>query len=176
MKAHIKYMSAPDNHFINYTSYVKYFIEGIAGETMRLQITTDYAIRMMLFMAQQDGKVSTAEAAAKELGITYSYFNKVAWKIRIAGFLESVQGPGGGYRIADKAADITLYDIVTIMEGDIRINRCLDEDGFCSKNTTQTCPVHNVLEELQNQIIDTLRGVRISDLCNKSSPLKSERQ
>lgn len=143
---------------------------------MRLQNTTDYAIRVMLFMAQQDGEVSTAEAAAREMGITYSYFNKVAWKIRMAGLIESVQGPGGGYRIAKNPADITLYDIVTVMEGDICINRCLDEDGFCSRNAAQTCPVHKTLEALQNQMIDTLRSVRISDLCDESSPIQSEKQ
>ncbi len=141
---------------------------------MRLQITTDYAIRVMLFMAQQDGEVSTAEAAAKELGITYSYFNKVAWKIRMAGFLESVQGPGGGYRIAKNPADITLYDIVTAMEGDISINRCLDEDGFCSRNATLICPVHKIFEGIQNQIIDTLKSIKISDLCGEkqSKPIR----
>lgn len=134
---------------------------------MRLQITTDYAIRMMLLMTQQDGKLTTAGAAAKELGITYSYFNKVAWKIRMAGFLVSIQGPGGGYRIAKNAADITLYDIVKAMEGDISINRCLDEDGFCSRNATLTCPVHKRFEAIQNQIIDSLKSVKINDLCGK---------
>ncbi|PWJ51234.1 RrF2 family transcriptional regulator [Faecalicatena contorta] len=137
---------------------------------MRFQITTDYAIRMLLFMAQREGQVSTAEVAAKELGITYSYFNKVAYKIRMAGFLESIQGPGGGYCISKNAADITLYDIVTVMEGDIRINRCLEEDGFCSRNATQICPVHKTLEALQNQMIDTLKSVRISDLCDEKQP------
>ena len=139
---------------------------------MRLQITTDYAIRVMLFMAQHNGEVSAGEAAAKELGMTYSYFNKVARKIRMAGFLESVKGPGGGYRIAKNPANITLYDIVTVMEGNISINRCLDEDGFCSRNATQTCPVHKTLEVLQYQIIDTLRSTRISDLCGQSSPIR----
>jgi len=134
---------------------------------LRLQITTDYAIRVMLFMAQQGGKVSTAEAAAKELGISCSYFNKVAWKIKMAGFLESVQGPSGGYRISKNAADITLYDIVTAMEGDICINRCLDENGFCSRNATQTCPVRKALETLQNQMIDALKNVKIRDLCDE---------
>lgn len=134
---------------------------------MRLQITTDYAIRMMLFMARQGRKLSTAEATAKELGITYSYFNKVAWKIRKAGFLESVQGPDGGYRIAENAADITLYDIVKVMEGDISINRCLDDDGFCSRNATLVCPVHKTFEAIQNQIIDSLKSVKINDLCGE---------
>lgn len=143
---------------------------------MRLQITTDYAIRVMLFMAQQDGKVLTAEAVAKKLGISYNYFNKVAWKIRTAGFLESVQGPSGGYRIAKNAADITLYDIITVMEGEIRINRCLDDDGFCSRNATLTCPVHKTFAAIQNQIIDTLKSITINDLCGENSPIQPEKQ
>lgn len=133
---------------------------------MRLQITTDYAIRIMLYMMQQYGKVSTAEAATQELGISYSYFNKVAYKIRRAGLLESVQGPNGGYCVARDAVDTTLYDIVKAMEGDIHINRCLDDDGFCSRNATLTCPVHKALELLQNQITDTLKSIRIRDLCS----------
>lgn len=134
---------------------------------MRLQITTDYAIRIILYMAQREGQVLAAEAVARELGITYSYFNKVAHKIRSAGLLKSVQGPGGGYCIGKNAADIALYDIVTVMEGKICINRCLEEDGFCSRSATQICPVHKTFEALQNQIIDTLSNVRISDLCDE---------
>lgn len=139
---------------------------------MKLQITTDYAIRVIFFMAQQDGEVSTAETTAKVMGITHSYFNKIAWKIKMAGFLESVQGPGGGYRIAKHAMDTTLYDIIKVMEGDIRINRCLDGDGFCSRNATPTCPIHKTFEDIQNQIIDTLKSVSIRDLCGENRPIR----
>lgn len=132
---------------------------------MRLQITTDYAIRVILLMAQQGGKVITAEAAARELGMTYSNFNKVAWKLKMADLLKSVKGPSGGYRLSESVQDITLYDIVTVMEGDIRINRCLEDDGFCSRNAAQTCSIHKTLGILQSQIIDTLRNVKIHDLC-----------
>lgn len=137
---------------------------------MKLQITTDYAIRIMLFMTQQDGKVSTAETAAKELGITYSYFNKIAYKIRTAGYLETIQGPSGGYFLAKNATDISLYDVVKVMEGDIRINRCLDDDGYCSRNATLICPVHTVFEGIQSQIIDTLKSIKIRDLCAENQP------
>ena len=135
---------------------------------MRLQITTDYAIRIMLFMMQQNGKISTAEAAAKELGITYSYFNKVVHKIRMAGLLESIQGPNGGYCVTRGAVNTTLFDIVQVMEGDICINRCLDDDGFCSRHAVLTCPVHKALELLQNQIIDTLKSIKLRDLCSEN--------
>lgn len=132
---------------------------------MRFQITTDYAIRIVLYVAQHDNKLSGAEEASRQLGMTHGYFNKVAGRIRKAGFLESVQGPGGGYRLARDAEDITLYDIMAEMEGDMAINRCMEEDGFCSRGAVSMCPVHRVFESLQRQMVDTLKRVRISDLC-----------
>lgn len=140
------------------------------GCAVRFQITTDYAIRIVLHMAQRGNEILGAAEAAEELGITYGYFNKVAGKIKRAGFLESIQGPGGGYRLAKKAADITLYDIVALMEGEISINRCLEKDGFCSRGAAPICPVHSVFESIQGQMIDTLRRTRVSDLCTKAQP------
>ena len=141
---------------------------------MRFKITTDYAIRIILYMAQRDNAILGVAGAVEELGMTSGYFNKVAGKLKRAGFLESFQGPGGGYRLAKKAEDIKLYDIVTLMEGDIAINRCLKKDGFCSRDATPMCPVHQVFESIQSQMIDMLRSISIGDLCTKAQPEKTK--
>jgi len=49
---------------------------------VRFQITTDYAIRIILYMAQQGVQVTTAKEVATRLGMTYNYFNKIAAKIK----------------------------------------------------------------------------------------------
>ncbi len=131
---------------------------------MKLQITTDYAIRLIVYLAQNDMQVLTAKELAKQLGITYNYFLKVVARIKQAGIIESIQGPAGGYRLARSAEDITLYDIIQIMEGDIRINRCLEEDKFCSRYAAPFCPVHKILESVQNDLIASLKSKRISDI------------
>ncbi|SET78534.1 RrF2 family transcriptional regulator [Lacrimispora sphenoides] len=131
---------------------------------MRLKITTDYAIRIILYMAQQGVQVTTAKEVAAQLGMTYNYFNKIASKIKRLGFIESVQGPKGGYRLAKDAADITLYDIVEAMEGSICINQCLEEDGYCSRNATPSCLVHRIFKSIQTKTIEMLSGTRICDL------------
>lgn len=135
---------------------------------MTLQITTDYAIRIILHLAQRGNKILGASEAVEELGMTCGYFYKVAGKIKRAGLLDSIQGPGGGYRLAEKAENITLYDIVVLMEGEILINRCLGKDGFCSRKATPTCPTHRVFESIQSQVIDNLKNIRICDLCTKT--------
>lgn len=131
---------------------------------MRFQITTDYAIRMVVYMAQKGTQISTAKEASTQLGITYGYFIKIAAKIRAAGFIESVQGSKGGYRLLKPAKDITLYDIIEIMEGSICLTHCLGEDGFCNQNATQSCQVHSFFKSLQDKAIETLRSVSVYDL------------
>lgn len=133
---------------------------------MQLQITTDYAIRIISYLAKHQDHLFTAREMADQLGITYSYFIKVATRIRQAGYINSVQGSSGGYCLAKDASDITLFDIIVTMEGDIHINRCLENDRFCSRFTvdSQVCLVHNILESLQNDIITTLKSRRICDI------------
>lgn len=133
---------------------------------MKFQITTDYAIRIIGHLIQNNDQVLTAKDMADKLGITYSYFIKVAARIKRAGYIESIQGPIGGYRIAPKAMDATLYDVIETMEGNIRINRCLGEDGFCSRyhKNSDICPIHKVFETLQDSLIEDLKSRRIAQL------------
>lgn len=136
---------------------------------MKFNITTDYSIRIILYLVQCSPRVSSAQEAAKQLGLTYDYFNKVAASLRTAGFIESVKGPGGGYRLARNKSpkDISLYDIISAAQGNIRINRCLEEDGYCSRfgAARSKCPVHRVFETLQNDMIGSLMSYSIQDLC-----------
>lgn len=133
---------------------------------MQLQISTDYAIRIVSYLAKHQDHLLSAREMSDELGITYSYFIKVATRIRQAGYIKSVQGSTGGYCLIKDAADITLYDIIVTMEGHIHINRCLENDRFCSRFNVnnQICMVHNILESLQHDIITFLKSKRICDI------------
>lgn len=136
---------------------------------MRFQISTDYAIRIIIYLAQHHNQVVTAKTMAKKLGITNGYVNKLVGKLRQAGYINSFQGPVGGYRLEKNASDITLNDIVEAMEGKICINSCLEEDRFCSRYSGhhQSCPVHAIFVELQSEIIAILKSKRIDELLGK---------
>lgn len=132
---------------------------------MTLLITTDYAIRIIVYLAQQGNAILTAKEIARHLGFTYSYFNKVSMRLRQAGFIDSVQGPTGGFQLARSPDEITLYDIIEVMEGGICLNRCMEDDYCCSKNEKMhtNCPVHNFLSEIQADIIAKFEKQRIID-------------
>ncbi|HBD00174.1 MAG TPA: hypothetical protein DC053_13720 [Lachnoclostridium sp.] len=115
-------------------------------------------------MAQNEDKVTTVKEMAERLGITGNYLNKIVTRLKQEGYIKSIQGPAGGYYLLKKAEDITLYDIVLVIEGEICINRCLEEDGYCSRYDAQYCPVHKIFASVQNELITSLKRAKISEI------------
>ncbi len=130
---------------------------------MKIHMTTDYGIRVMCCLYSKN-KLITANEISEQLSISYGYLNKVLGCLREAGMIEVVHGRFGGYQIAERSREVTLYDIIQIMEGDIQLNSCLGADGFCNNGSIETCLVHGVLRSAQKELIDNLRSVRLSEI------------
>ncbi|MDR1245719.1 MAG: Rrf2 family transcriptional regulator [Clostridiales Family XIII bacterium] len=137
---------------------------------MRLQITTDYAIRMVDYLAQRRGQLVNARSMAAELGITYQYSMKVINQLKKGNIICSVQGCNGGYRLTPEASKASFYDVICLMEGDVRLNRCSDMGRFCSRDISDYCAVHKFLQETQEKLIDGLKNKRIVDVYEKKRP------
>lgn len=131
---------------------------------MQFQITTDYAIRILTFLYQNEGESFTASEISKQLGISYQYFMKIINKLIKADMVVSVRGRKGGYTLVKDVGEASLYDIIKMMEGEIRLNRCLEEDGFCSRNFTSHCAVHKIFQSLQDEFIGSLEDIKISSI------------
>ena len=118
---------------------------------MQLKITTDYAIRMIVHLAALGG-VATAASISAAMVIPQKYVTAVARPLCEAGILYAVRGPGGGFTLNLPPEKITMHAIVNVMEGTTRINRCLEQDGYCSRNGTQMCPVHRFYCQIQDEL------------------------
>ena len=66
--------------------------------------------------------------------------------------------------LSENPENISLFDIISSTEVTMKINRCLEEDGFCSRNATDYCSVHKAFLKVQKIYEDSLRAVRISDM------------
>ena len=141
---------------------------------MKFQRATDYAIRILCYLHEHGNHLSTAASLSEKLGISYLYFMKVTGYLKQAGLLKSVQGCNGGYQLAKRAEDISLYDVVKVIEGEIMINRCLEHDGYCSRGATDYCLVHKFFKSFQQEMIDELKSKRIPDLCETTKSTSSQ--
>lgn len=115
---------------------------------MQLKIQTDYAIRILLYLSVANRTCSTKEIS-QAMKIAESYSPKIMKRLRDAEFIVSEVGKDGGYRLNKRPSEINLLSIMKITEDTIMFNRCLEEDGFCSRNAPAICAVHKVYASYQ---------------------------
>jgi Rrf2 family iron-sulfur cluster assembly transcriptional regulator len=108
---------------------------------------------------------------AERQAISADYVAQLFRKLGAAGLIEGVKGPGGGYRLARDAAEITAGDIVQAVEGSLAIVHCVDpEDGeHCERQAT--CVTHRLWERLSNVMREYLDSVTLQDLRQEAHAL-----
>ena len=130
---------------------------------MQLASTTDYAIRIVCYLAAQRQMISTSELS-QELSVPASYIPKITKKLKQAGIIKACEGIKGGYQIAKQPENISLRDVISCTESTMAISRCLEKEEGCSKNYIACCKVHQILLDLQNIYNNRLESVKISDI------------
>lgn len=118
---------------------------------MQINITTDYAIRILLCLyLQEENSTVTSSIIAEKMGIPLNYMAKIVRKLKDNNLIKVQRGQYGGYTLGDKGGNISLYDIMEIMEPE-KLNRCLEEDHFCSRNAYGNCPVCSFYSAVQEK-------------------------
>lgn len=130
---------------------------------MQLKNSTDYAIRIVCYLAAQERMISTSELSRK-LNVSANYVPKIAKKLKNAKIVTACEGTNGGYMLAKQPENISLMEIISCVEETMAINRCLEEDRFCSRNLEDTCKIHKILLSLQNTYNNKLESVKVSDV------------
>ena len=135
---------------------------------MQLQMTTDYAMRIIAFMITNNAVDKNNLVKAKEmatiLGIDYQYSMKVINQLKKAGMLKSMQGCAGGYYLDESVMDLTFYDVIKLMEGEIYLLKCLDIDE-CTRKKDMTCPVQCEFNKLQDAFRTKLMEIKVAEVC-----------
>ena len=98
------------------------------------------------------------------MGVPRSVIATLAKPLQKAGILTTQRGTGGGFALGRRPEDISLYAIINAMEGTTRINRCLEPDGFCSRNGVETCPVHKFYTHIQSYLDEAFQDKTIASL------------
>src|SRR6516165_5785541 len=88
---------------------------------MKLSFAATYALRAVVYMAaQKETRSVSSQEIAKKRELPERFLLKVLKPLVSAGILQSVRGPGGGYRLARPATKITLLEVIEAVDGPIR--------------------------------------------------------
>lgn len=130
---------------------------------MQLKITTDYAIRLVLYLATKRA-IITSHELSKALCIPQSMVLKIGRRLSDAEIVDISIGIQGGFSLRKKDTEISLMDIIKIMESTIKINRCLEEDEFCSRKAVPYCTVRQTYRMIQDDLEKRFSAITIHDL------------
>lgn len=130
---------------------------------MQLKISTDYAIRIVLYTAST-GKIISSKELSESLGIPQSLVFKIGKKLNDNDIVSVSTGVHGGFSIKKPPEEISIFDIIDIFEPTTRLNRCLEEDKYCSRFATENCNVRKVYCKIQESIETSLKKTMIKDL------------
>src|SRR3981189_270206 len=130
---------------------------------MRLTVYSDYALRVLMYLAvKQDGLATIAEIG-DSYDISRNHLMKVAHQLGVAGYVETVRGRGGGLRLAKPVEAIGLGEVVRYTEPDMAIVQCFKPlNAPCT--IRPCCVLRRALEKAHDAFTGVLDGYTLSDL------------
>ena len=93
---------------------------------MRLTVQTDYALRVLMYVALQHGNRVRMADIAGGFDISHNHLTKVVHKLATLGYLKTVQGRNGGMCLAKPAEEIGVGKVVRDFEPDFNLVECMD--------------------------------------------------
>lgn len=139
------------------------------GVFLKLSTKGRYGVTALYELALHygEGAVSLKSIAMKQ-GISEHYLEQLICTLRNAGLVKSIRGAQGGYMLARDPHDVTIGEIITIMEGPIALVDCLltsaeADDQICAKACK--CVTRGVWEKVCDSISNVLNGITLADLC-----------
>ena len=127
-----------------------------------------YALIAMSHLAGLSGdEVASAREIAEHFGVPVSLLMNVLKELSAAGYVESVRGVHGGYRLARKPQEVNLADLLQSLEGPIRLAECitdLADNEECTCKLMASCPIADPVHRVHRKLSDFLRKVSLSEI------------
>ncbi len=134
---------------------------------MKISTRGRYAVRVMLDLALHNtGEYIKVKDIAKRQGISDKYLEQIISLLNKAGYVNSVRGSGGGYRLSNDPGTYTVGDILRLTEGSLAPVACSEDNGM-SCDRMEGCETRELWRELYEAINNVVDNVTVGDLVER---------
>lgn len=130
---------------------------------MNLSKFTDYAFRLLIYLAKNQGKLYTVEELARQLKISEHHLKKIVHKLGKTEYISSSKGRNGGLKLGLDPKDINLGKILDITEENLTLVECFSENK-CTCNLNEMCKLKGALDNSLNAFTGELSKYTLSDI------------
>jgi Rrf2 family transcriptional regulator, iron-responsive regulator len=130
---------------------------------MRLTRQTNYAMRILMYCAANDGRLSRIPEIASAYSVSELFLFKILQPLVENGLVETVRGRNGGVRLGRAAENISLFDVVRVTEENFAMAECFENDA-AECPLVDSCALNSALREALNAFFAVLARHSIADL------------
>jgi Rrf2 family protein len=132
---------------------------------MKLSTRSRYGVRLMTRLAMHHGRGAVLMKDISRLeGISEKYLGQIIIPLRGAGLVAGRRGAGGGYTLTRAPSEVTVRDIVEVLEGDLSLVPCTGDPRTCSRRSS--CAAASVWQRLADDLSRTLEAYTLEDLAD----------
>ncbi|MBD1259730.1 Rrf2 family transcriptional regulator [Maribacter polysiphoniae] len=138
-----------------------------------LSNSSKYAIKAVLYLAvnaSESNKIM-AKNISEPINVPQAYISKLLQDLSRHNIVSSTRGPNGGFYLNDQNLKTPLINIITVIDGDNRLNSCLLSIENC--HSDRPCPLHDFAASYRKNLMDNLEHKTIIDLANDIKAEKS---
>ena len=141
---------------------------------MRLTVHSDYALRVLMYLGAREDRLATIQEIAKVYAISENHLMKVVNKLAKHGFVKTLRGRGGGLRLGKPPENMTIGEVLRVVEEDFQIVECFGGSNMC--RITQSCRLRHALRRALDAFLAELDEWTLADiLSNRNSILRELR-
>ena len=130
---------------------------------MKLSTRGRYGVRLMLDLSLHYGENNQLlKDIAKRQEISEKYLWQLIKPLKVAKLIISARGAHGGYKLARSPSEITLKEIVEVLEGPISITECVDNPSVCER--AQACATRDIWGAVSNGISQLLESMTLTNM------------
>jgi Rrf2 family transcriptional regulator, nitric oxide-sensitive transcriptional repressor len=138
---------------------------------MRVTLYTDFALRTLIQVGLNDGKLTRINDIAGSFGISKPHLMKVVNHLSQTGYLDTVRGRKGGIRLMREPRHINIGQVVRDTEETLDVIGCLGHKGYCP--IERVCVLRSALRDATHAFLAVLDTYSLADLIKPRKPLSS---
>ncbi len=140
---------------------------------MQLSTKARYAARAMMELAAEYGNGPTLlKVIAQRQEISEKYLEQLMAPLRASGLIYTMRGNKGGYVLGRNPQEVTLYDVINIVEGSLAPVPCVDKAEICQRS--DHCATRRVWITVKEKITGELNSITLSDLAARQAHIDEE--
>jgi Rrf2 family transcriptional regulator, nitric oxide-sensitive transcriptional repressor len=140
---------------------------------MRLTDYTDYALRVMLYLAVRQDGLATIQDISDAYGVSKNHLMKVVQRLGELGWIETIRGRNGGLRLFEQSLQLSVGEVVRATESDFALVGCFADEGVAPRTCViePHCRLKHVFHEARNAFLAELDRHTIAELTQPAAPL-----